>query len=217
MTKKLKVYIEDNDAVYAQMFIQYGWDVVDSVEEADLVQFVGGADINPALYKNFPHETTWYSNNTDLGSLGLFELAFGLNKPMAGICRGSQFLHVMADGKLVQDCDNHAVPDGHMAKLGWMPNTEILVSSTHHQMMYSEDVGEVLMYSEGIATKKETMDADGAIVRLRTGIDIEAMYYEHINAISFQPHPEFVVHNDKYKDCADAYFFIIRNYLNLGV
>ena len=209
-----KVYVERNHSDYIKMFQKYKWEVVDCPSKADLIQFIGGADINPALYGRLAHPETFFSTVIDDKTLQLYEYAQENNIRCAGICRGSQFLHAMAGGELVQHCNNHAVHAGHLAKVRWLPNTQIHVSSTHHQMMYSEDVGEVLMYADNIADYKETVTSDGNIESLPIDIDIEAMYYEKINAISFQPHPEFVIHDDSYKECADAYFFILNNYLN---
>lgn len=206
-----KVFIELSDAAYETMFTNEGWVVVDDIEQADLILFTGGADVNPSFYGMEEHNTTFTNSFQDRYCVDLFTKYVGV-KPMAGICRGAQFLHVMADGELVQHCDNHAVMQGHKAKVHWLPNTTIHVSSTHHQMMYDDSVGEVLMSANNLSTYKETQDS-GGVKQLNTGEDIEAMYYEDINAISFQPHPEFSVYDHSLKECKDAFFFIVNNYL----
>lgn len=214
----MKVFVQGSQYEYEGMFLNRGWSIAQIVEEADLIQLTGGADINPDFYGKHRHPRTYTDNKRDEDTWSLFRCSQVYGIPIAGICRGAQFLHAMAGGQLVQDCDNHAVNYGHKAKLSWMPNTEVLVSSTHHQMMYSEDVGEVLMWSDALSTRKETMLNEREILSLPLkGQDIEAMYYEHINAVSFQPHPEFSNGQDELKDCQDCYFFILNNYLNVGV
>ena len=127
------------------------------------------------------------------------------------ICRGAQFLHVMNGGELVQDCNNHAVGGGHAAIKS--DGTTIQVSSTHHQMMASADVGEVLMWADNLSTRKETTTDIGnrqpADILMPLGIDIESMYYEKTNSLSYQPHPEFF----EAGDCLNTYMEYVNKYL----
>lgn len=204
----MKVYIEKTNIEYNNMFESEGWDITDDITEADLVVFTGGADVNPQMYGKFPHPTTHYNDLRDARCDTIYNKATSLGIPMAGICRGSQYLHVKAGGELVQDCNHHAVREGHLAYTAWGENEVVHVSSTHHQMMYSDDVGDVLMWAEH-STCKETMNKGGMVQDMSIGEDIEAMYYPHINAISFQPHPEF----EGFDECKEAFFFIVDEYL----
>lgn len=206
-----KVYIENSDFAYDAMFTNEGYKVVDNPADADLICFTGGADISPSLYGRWKHPTTHTHAARDEKCLELWEYAQANKRPCVGICRGSQFLHAMNGGELVQDCNNHL--GNHKATVTWMPNTEIIVSSTHHQMMYSQDVGEVVLYTDR-ATRKVTQDDEGQVV-LDLGYDIESMVYPDTNSMSFQPHPEFVIRDDSLEDCKNAFFFIINNYLEI--
>lgn len=209
----MKVYIENSDRLYNQMFANRGWELTDDPHNCDLFQFTGGADISPSLYKRGLHQTTFFDYGRDNRCTDLFNYAKSKNLPMAGICRGSQFLHAKAGGELVQDCDNHALWKGHQATLR-DSGKSVLVSSTHHQMMYDNSVGEVLM-AASLSTRKETTDDNGKNIQLEIGEDIEAMLYNKedvgFNGLSFQPHPEY----DGFEDCQDVYFEMIEKLLNL--
>lgn len=208
MCKKY-VYIERSNLEYDFMFKYYGWELTDDWEVADLVQFTGGEDVCPDLYNCRSHPSTYYNKARDGREVALFGYCFGAGKPMAGICRGAQFLHVMSSGSLVQDCDSHASRYGHKATI-LSSGRDVLVSSTHHQMMFDEGVGEVLLladeatYKDGVGTGL----SKGGLTR-----DIEAMYYDFTNSLSFQPHPEFVIGDEKWRGCADLYFELINEHL----
>ncbi len=208
---KKSVFIVGGNIDYEVMFQRRGWDVVSDMDGADLVQFTGGADVSPSFYNKRPHPTTHNNPARDFKEKDIYKEAQANKIKCAGICRGSQFLHVMAGGELVQDCNNHAIGGTHPTEVAWMPGG-VRVTSTHHQMMGNPDIGMVLMWTN-LSTYKETMENRGKVYKMPVGYDIEAMYYPQHNSLSYQPHPEFSVGNDRYDACADAYFFMIENYL----
>ena len=223
---KLKVFIEGGlgSGQYITMFLNNGWEETSELEEADLVQFVGGADVSPHYYGEDQHPSAYCSEQCDKYTLDLYERAAYLNIPMAGICRGSQFLCVMGGGKLWQDVDGHAIGRNHSLI---DKATGIVIddcSSTHHQQHRPSDNAIIIATSSPqLCGYKEGMK-DGKIlhVDVETGKmncsdmsiadDIEAFYYKHINALGFQPHPEFF--NPEHP-CQKYYFDLIAKYLNL--
>lgn len=102
------------------------------MNEADIVLFTGGEDVNPALYKTRQHPLTSCNRMRDKAEVSVFKKIKPTQLAL-GICRGSQFLCVMNGGKLVQDCVNHALWGTH-----GITNDEIEyeITSTHHQMQY---------------------------------------------------------------------------------
>src|ERR1700677_4699649 len=61
-----------------------------------LVVFTGGADVAPSLYgEEASRETSSYPKR-DIFETIVFQKAHSLHKPKVGICRGAQFLNVMA-------------------------------------------------------------------------------------------------------------------------
>lgn len=208
------VYIVAPNPEYVSMFQKNGWDVVNALQDADLVQFTGGSDVNPALYNQGVHSTTWYNTERDEREVIIFKAARHLNKPMAGICRGGQFLNVMCGGSMWQDVDghatgrNHEVSDTRTGDLFW-------VTSTHHQMMIPSPEGEVILIARE-ATKREKKGKPGVIglIRDRNVIsdDVEAVYYQDQEVFCFQPHPEF----SGYGDLARRYMNYLNEFFLLG-
>lgn len=203
----------------ARMFVSHNWAVTHELEDADLVQFCGGSDINPSLYNQNVHKTTDYDQNRDNKEQKIFTQAQELGIPCAGICRGGQFLHVMNEGELWQDVNNHM---GRHDVTMYGKLLPIEVSSDHHQMMAlntnTRSRAFILMFVEELATYKTKMSENmgsGAVYPISRNVnssnrdeDIEALWYPDTNCLCFQPHPEYA----GYKDCEDAYFHFLNNY-----
>jgi len=203
-----KVLIIDGGPSYYAMFDKMGWKFATKVEDADLVQFTGGADVTPSYYGQVPHPTTSSDAGRDKREALIFNKARKLGKPMAGICRGGQFLHVLSGGTLFQHVHGHAMfgthvavtPDGHIFQ----------VTSTHHQAM-RDDCGEVLVVAETHAPQ-EFMDEDGTIALSSALNSVESVYHANTKAFCFQPHPEM----DKGKECCVFYFSKLAELFGLG-
>ncbi len=198
---KLKVLIVDGSRSYRNLIESMGHDVsvVNRIDDAkdinycdvDVVLFTGGADVNPKLYGHTQHPTTGIFELADELCLTVFNKAKQDNPlvKFAGICRGSQFLCVMAGGKLVQDLQGHAIYGTHEA-IDY-EGVAHEVTSTHHQMQYPCDVQhKVLAASVGLS-KNPQMHIDGQVVPVDLPMDYEAVWYPGIKALAFQPHPEF--------------------------
>lgn len=102
-------------------------------EEFSLVLFTGGADITPEFYgDDSPKNVCWNNLKRDEAELVVFQKAFDHKIPMAGICRGVQFLNVMAGGKMMHDIQNHG---GSRHIMQTNENEYFEVNSLHHQMI----------------------------------------------------------------------------------
>lgn len=128
--EKIKIYVVGRDTYYTSWI--NNCEVVENLENANVVLFTGGEDIDPSLYGKEKHPSTSSNLSRDLKEKEIFE-KIKLNQLALGICRGSQFLTVMNGGILVQDCSGHAIGATHL-----ISNDEFSVdiTSTHHQMMY---------------------------------------------------------------------------------
>lgn len=208
-----KVYIPQYAHQYFKMFQNNGWEIVDTVEEADLVQFIGGADVYPDLYGEDVHPQTSFNLSTDERDIDVYKLARHNNIPCAGICRGGQFLHVMNGGKMWQHVDGHGVAEGHQAHCS-LTGKKILVTSTHHQMMRG-NVGEVILRGSNTShTFRECCPKFyKGVMRKQAEVEVEAVWHEDTNSLSFQPHPEMC---RKESDCQKLYFHYLKHYFNLG-
>lgn len=209
---KPKVYIVGGGGAYAAMFIKAGFDVVDKLDDADLVQFTGGEDVSPDLYGEDIHPKTFCNPRRDMEEERLFRYALDMGKYITGICRGGQFLNVMNGGKMYQHVDNHGIAGTHAA-LDIETGRTIQVTSTHHQMMRKGAEG-MLVATAALSTCLESM-CNGNII---TGVgypgdhdDTEVVYYPGSQSLCFQPHPEFF----NVDECTNYYFELLNRFFNL--
>lgn len=209
-TKPL-VYIVAPNQQYKDMFEETGWGLTDKLEDSDLVQFTGGSDVSPEMYGHHQHVSTMCDPCRDRREKLIYAAALSKNIPVAGICRGGQFLNVMCGGTMWQDVDGHCRDHDAM---DLVCDRVVKVSSTHHQMMIPHNnpkSHEVLMVAYesknkikmGSLTKKSMSHSER-----RDGRDIEAVFYPTQNALCFQPHPEFY----KKERVKEVYFDYIYEY-----
>jgi carbamoylphosphate synthase small subunit len=133
-------------------------------------------------------------------------------KPMAGICRGGQFLNVMCGGKLWQHADNHATNGTHQIS-DIVNKFKFYGTSTHHQIMVPAKKS-LLVGVAAESNLKERMgkgESKPFQFFCKKGVDPEIIFYEDQKAFCFQPHPEFPNHS-KLKS---QYFWYLQKYLNL--
>lgn len=198
----MKVYIVGNDIDIHRMWVLRSKDnkIADTLEEADVVQFIGGADINPELYGEKPIEKTFGSAVHDKMDMD----AWGRCKPhqlKVGICRGGQFLNVVNGGAMWQHIEGHRGWKGHYIR-DVLFDKEIMVSSTHHQMMIPGDKGELLGFAKNVAKGHSTNRREGRSV---PKVDPEIIWYYETKSLCFQPHPEI----NGFADCRNYYFELI--------
>lgn len=81
------------------------------VEEIDGLILTGGNDVDPFLYGEEPHKDLGTVNpERDFFEMELLRAVLTLDKPVLGLCRGSQVLNVVFGGTLYQDI--YAQSDG---------------------------------------------------------------------------------------------------------
>lgn len=158
------------------------------IESADLVVFLGGADVSPYLYGQKPvDEVTYCDQQRDKRERDVFELCRNKKIPMFGICRGAQFLHVMNEGTLWQHVDNHT--QQHLI-YDVEEDLTVMSSSTHHQMMeYNETMVLLACTNDPVAT---ILKNDETTIQVDSGvIEVEACFYETSQCLCIQGHPEY--------------------------
>lgn len=168
----------------------------DSEEPHDVLLFAGGTDINPAMYGEKPLPTTQKSDMLRDGreiyhwQVGQTRIDVPLN---IGVCRGAQFLNVMAGGKLWQHVDGH-----HGAHSVWYNNmAHSGITSDHHQMMIVPENGKekkirhsILAYASGLGDRSKIRMAQGSIPRGRdTTGNPECIWYPDVRNLCVQFHP----------------------------
>lgn len=123
-----KFFLVDKDYSITQLLTTAGYKEVDD-DSADFVVFTGGADVTPALYGEEKQPKTHCSTERDFADIAAYNRFRRI--PKVGICRGFQFLSVMAGAVLKQHIDNHAGPQHTLLNL---KTGEVFdANSTHHQ------------------------------------------------------------------------------------
>lgn len=133
--KDKKVFVV-GDNIDAAKFIE-NYELVDSIEKANIVLFTGGEDISPSMYGCRRRARTSYNEERDKKESTIFKTI----KPeqlVIGVGRGAQLCCVMNGGILVQNCSNHNRGVTHMIT---NQSETYYITSTHHQMMYPYNLG----------------------------------------------------------------------------
>lgn len=169
-----------------------GYEVAGSIEEADIVVFTGGEDVQSELYGEKPHHLTYSNPRRDKVEIELFNKAKDLGKLIVSICRGSQFMTVMAGGKLVQHVNNHAIGGTH--EIITVNGQKMQVTSTHHQMMYpfnmKDEDYEILAFAS--PRLSDVYFKNNVMVYGNIEYEPEVVWYNKIKALAIQLHPEYM-------------------------
>jgi len=179
-------------ADYQGIFLAEGFGLALDTEEADLVCFTGGTDINPQLYAQVAiAETDHPDIQRDAFEEQVFQECVRSGIPMVGICRGAQLLCALSGGHLFQDVAGHLTSH----KADTADGRDMLVTSSHHQMMDPRDTKHsVLMWADNRSGYyiTETIEKHGPPV------DYEVVYFHETRALSHQPHPEWMERTSQY-------------------
>lgn len=202
----LRVFVVGGGFQYVKMFFDAGMKGARSVEDADIICFTGGEDVDPDLYGEKAIPETYFNRKRDNYEAGIFGEAVGMQKPMVGICRGSQFLNVMNGGKLWQDVNHHAVRGGHSVMDMKTGEVRENMTSTHHQMMIPAEDAEILALASEATHKR---GEGGLVIRAKAELDdVEVVWYPGSLSLCFQPHPEF-----EHGDCRSYFLDLFDEYI----
>jgi putative glutamine amidotransferase len=165
-------------------------------ESIRVVFFSGGADVSPSLYGERPgHKTLEVDAARDQEERELFRLARAANLPMIGICRGAQFLCVMAGGRLCQHLEGHSLERDQTHALRALDLDgairDLECSSTHHQMQLPPAGAEVLAWAEPRLAGGRYLDGNDEPIT--PDLEFEAVYYPQARSLGIQWHPEWMV------------------------
>ena len=93
-----KVYVVGPEKQYSAWL--YDHTLVDKVEDADIVLFTGGEDVDPSLYDCEKHSTTHSNIRRDLREKAIFEKVRP-DQACIGICRGLRIAAHVKHGELL--------------------------------------------------------------------------------------------------------------------
>ena len=122
-------------------------DDLSKLQDAKLVIFSGGEDINPKIY-NQKNTYSYFNERRDEIELNVLHSSLKMNKKILGVCRGHQLINACLGGKLVQDLYKDLKifhKGGH--QLVYLTQQNIIkkmfpwVNSMHHQGVIKEGKG----------------------------------------------------------------------------
>ena len=184
--------------------------LTNELKKSDLVVFTGGEDINPSIYGEPPHHSTYFNSNRDSFEIMMFNEARKLNKKIIGICRGAQLICALTGGKLIQDQGNPFS----LHKMHTYDGKELKITSLHHQAQYPwilpADEFKVLAWTNNIC--KFHLNGNNEEMNLPDNKECEIVLYPKINCLGIQGHPEMMLYNKKEKYQLTIYW--LRNLLN---
>ena len=171
-----------------------GFENTDNIEEADVIIFGGGADIDPATYDEKPSCRTHPSKEREKIEKKDFRYAVQHGIRMIGICRGLQFLCAMGGGKLIQDVSGHGGSSHHMTTLDGL---NIKVNSLHHQMINPYAIKnkhdyQILAWTTKRRSNRYLGAGEKSIYLPYDFKEVEACYFPKIKALGWQYHPEMM-------------------------
>lgn len=193
--KKIKVFVVGTATSYASWLCH---EKVSSMEEADLVLFTGGEDINPKIYNQSCGEFTHFNTHRDILEVEMAKKAIRLGKNIWGTCRGIQLGCAMSGGMLIQHM-NH--PWQHSLTL--YDGSKIQVNSLHHQLQHPYNLPPseycIVGYSEGLSNVYLNGENKVMINPSITRDDgksfekeAEIVYYRKTKWFGAQSHPEML-------------------------
>jgi len=200
MKKKLNVLINEqtgNDSYLAFLALQFDVNIINfsnytGKENIDLVLFTGGEDVYPEYYGERTGKYTSINKKRDNIEHKMFQ--YTLNIPKLGICRGSQFLTVMAGGKLIQHVEGHGIGGKHTIDIVHPFNQIVEITSTHHQMLYPFNLSKEDYIMCAYSTYNRSgvyLNGDNENISLPNDfVESEIVFYPKYNALAIQGHPE---------------------------
>lgn len=190
MTKILVV----NGPSYASAVDNLGDIVLDPSElvtngaDFKLILFTGGEDVTPEFYNDTSPKRLCFNNKKrDKQEAKILNLARSLNIRCIGICRGVQFLNVMAGGTMWHDVTSHTGQDHTMST---KDGSIMSVTSLHHQMIIPPKDAHII----GWSTERRSSHYYGKNDELGEApkVEPEAALFPGIESAGAQYHPEYM-------------------------
>lgn len=179
-----------------------------SIQDADMILYTGGADVNPILYGENKLDVTSCDSRQDKADGDTYLEAKKLGKFQVGICRGAQLLNVMNGGILWQDVNHHAGRNHNVTDVITKKTFE--VSSLHHQAVVLTGKGKLLAWTE-LSDRKLSSKGAWTAKSGKMSLDVEAFFYPETRSLGVQWHPELGP-----KPCIDLFFDYIERFIDRG-
>lgn len=170
-------------------------ELVNNMEDADIVFFTGGEDINPAIYGAKAIRETYYNDRRDKFEIEMFNKVKP-NQLVFGTCRGLQLINALLGGLIIQDVTNHVCSSTHEIHNRYH---KYEITSCHHQMVYpytiDQNYFEILYWASPMSRHYKTSNApiDTRLITLKG--EPEIVLYHLPNkpiCLGVQGHPEWM-------------------------
>jgi gamma-glutamyl-gamma-aminobutyrate hydrolase PuuD len=197
---KVLILPGDSYSSAVKMFERHGWDCVSSNEDFDLICFLGGTDVDPAVYGAERHPMTQTPDTLrDKTEVSWFN-EYPTSKAKVGICRGGQLLNVLNGGGMIQhlgETRSGVVKAQKYDDIGSNKYIDVLVD--HHQGMINYDTDWC-----GYQLLRAANHHGDTVVSY-------ACYHPETKSLCFQPHPEW-----GHKGTEDYFFQLLEEHLALS-
>lgn len=192
----MKVFVVGGAINYANWIKDV--EITGNLNEAQVVLFTGGEDVDPSFYGCKKHDRTFSNPARDKREKEVFD-NIRPDQLVLSICRGSQLMSALNGGLIVQDVHNHGLWGTHEITNG---RDKYQITSTHHQMQYpynlkKEDY-DVLFWAEGRSQGYYAGDKIDPQVIIENG-EPEIVLYHKKNkpkCLAIQGHPEIMEYGE---------------------
>lgn len=196
---KGKVYCSMGYSGVANWILPLGFEITKDIQEADLVAFAGGQDIDTGFYGEPRGRHTGRSGERDVIEKRDFLIALETGKKMVGVCRGAQLLCALSGGKLIQHVNSHA---GNDHGLSTFDKRLFRVNSVHHQMMFPytlpREEYKVLGWSNKPLSDVYLNGLNKEMWMPSFFKETEIVKFNKTNALAIQFHPEMMYRTNYY-------------------
>lgn len=168
------------------------------INNANLMLFTGGADIDPSIYGEKQSKTLWGNPFRDKVEIECFKIAQKNNIPMVGICRGLQLICGLCGGRVIQDVNNHA---GCNHSITFKDGFECSTTSLHHQMVYPFELPKENYSIEAWSTERRSLryiNGDDEQYKIIPSVEPEVVLFfkdkenNPVKCLGVQGHPEMM-------------------------
>lgn len=204
--KSRKVYCSFGHLGESNWIQALGFELTSNIEDADVVVFGGGKDIDPGWYNEKPGRRTDRPSERDRQEKKDFEKVQELRKNgksiiSVGVCRGAQLACALSGGELIQDVGNHG---GYGHSISTFDKKEFKVNSIHHQMLYPYKMNradyKILAWSTKNISSHYLNGWDKPKWLPNGFKEVEVAYFTKTHFLAIQSHPEMMLGNASYAE-----------------
>ena len=179
----------------------------------DMVVLSGGADVHPYFYRGKDrYKLCFTSIKRDRFEKSVFEHCKLHNVKITGICRGLQFINVMAGGFMFQHIEDHSL--NYMHEVYYPFSGEMIpTNSYHHQLVGLAKEAIPIAWA---CPKRSSVYVwqNGQVTKTIGQEEIEAAIFPKLRAMGVQYHPEWMSHRSFGRIHYEAMF---KDFLELSI